>query len=134
MMVRLFIAGLVAAAAVVTFACAGGGTASPGATSTPAGTPQSAATIRAVKTLKYDRDSLILSASQPVTVRFVNEDTGVPHDFAVYRDAAHTQLVAKTDICTAPCEEQLQLDLTPGEYHFMCTVHPQQMEGMIIVR
>jgi|DewCreStandDraft_5_1066085.scaffolds.fasta_scaffold00762_6 plastocyanin len=133
MMVRLFIAGLVAAAAVVTFACAGG-TASPGATSTPAGTPQSAATIRAVKTLKYDRDSLTLSAGQPVTVRFVNEDTGVPHDFAVYRDAAHTQLVAKTDICTAPCDEQLQLNLASGEYHFMCTVHPQQMEGMIIAR
>ena len=133
-MVRLVIAGLAAAAAVVTFGCSGGGMGNHESTSALVGTPETAATIRAIKTLKYDRDSLVLAAGQLVTVRFVNEDTGVSHDFAVYKDPTHSQLVAKTDICTAPCDEQLQLDLPPGEYHFMCTVHPQQMEGMITVR
>lgn len=76
---------------------------------------------------------MVVAAGQPVTFTFVNEDTGVPHDFAVYRDEAHTQLVAKTEICTAPCQEQLQLNLAPGHYHFHCTIHPE-MEGEIEAR
>jgi plastocyanin len=42
--------------------------------------------------------------------------------------------VAKTDICTAACEVQLTLNPAPGEYHFVCTDHPKQMERMITAR
>ncbi len=128
-MVRLVIAGLVAAAAGVTFGCSGGGMGNHKSTSALGGTPGTAATVRAIKTLKYDRGSLVLAAGQLVAARFVSDDTRVSHEFAVYKDPSHSQLVAKTDICTAPRDEQLQLDLIPESIAACALSIPSRWKG-----
>ncbi|GBD12135.1 hypothetical protein HRbin24_00135 [bacterium HR24] len=129
-MMRFVLGASVGAAVLVALACGGKGAAP---APTPAGAAPTTVTVRAVRTIRWERDELTAPAGH-IRVRFINEDTGVPHDFAVYRDESHRQLLAKTGLCTAPCEETLELDLSPGMYHFMCTVHPGQMEGEIMVR
>ncbi|GBD13017.1 hypothetical protein HRbin24_01040 [bacterium HR24] len=116
-------AALALALAALGAACAGGGDEEPEAP------PATSITIRAVRALKWDQKKLTAAAGQPVTVTMVNEDTGVPHDFVIYRDSARTQVVAKTEQCTAPCQEQLRVTLPAGKYYYNCSIHPVEMRG-----
>ena len=118
-------AALALALAALGAACTGGGEEEQGQEATPA----TSATIRAVRALKWDQKKLTVAAGQPVTVTMVNEDTGVPHDFVIYRDPARTQVVARTEQCTAPCQAQLQVTLPPGKYYYNCSIHPVEMRG-----
>ncbi|HXG41479.1 MAG TPA: cupredoxin domain-containing protein [Dehalococcoidia bacterium] len=93
--------------------------------------PPTQVTVRAVRALKWERTKLTVAAGQPVTFTFVNEDSGVPHDLVIYRDSARTQPIARTEQCTAPCQEQLQVTLPPGKYYFNCSIHPVEMKGEI---
>jgi plastocyanin len=99
-----------------------------------AGAPATQVTVRAVRALKWDRTKLVVAAGQPVTFTFVNDDTGVPHDLVIYRDSARTQALARTQQCTAPCQEQLQVMLPAGRYYFNCSIHPVEMKGEIEAR
>jgi len=116
-------AALALALAALVAACAGSGEEGPEAT------PATSLTIRAVRALKWDRKKLTVAAGQPVTITMVNEDTGVPHDLVIYRDPARTQVVAKTEQCTAPCQEELRVTLPAGKYYYNCSIHPVEMRG-----
>ena len=100
------------------------------ATPTPAG----ASVIRAVPTIRFDRSQLSVPANTSVTIVFQNEDTGVSHNFAVYRTSAAQEKLGDTRTCSAPCQERLTLRLAPGEYFFRCDVHPQDMTGTLVAR
>ncbi len=89
--------------------------------------------IRAIPTLKFDRTTLEVPANTDVTIRFVNEDTGVPHDFAIWTKKKGEK-IAGTEIITGPKEAAITVNLAPGEYYFNCTVHPTQMEGKVVAR
>jgi plastocyanin len=97
--------------------------------------PGDAFTITAVSAIKFDQKDLTIPAGQTVAIVMDNQDRGIPHNFAVYLDDGFKQVVAKTDICTAPCEETLTLEsLQPGEYYFQCDVHPvASMRGTLQV-
>jgi len=127
-------------AAVLLLAACGGGvgekpsaaTPTPAAQKTPTG---GAATveIKAVPTLKFNTKELRVPANTDVTIRFVNEDTGVPHDFTIWTKKNGDKMKG-TDIITGPDEASITVNLAPGEYYFNCTVHPTEMEGKVIAK
>jgi plastocyanin len=65
------------------------------------------------------------------TLRFDNQDAGIPHDVQVKDDAG--QVVFKTDIITGVEAREYQVPaLDPGVYPFVCSVHPN-MTGTLNV-
>lgn len=112
----------------------------PAGGATPAATPTGAGQvleIKAVPTFQFDQSELTAQADGKVTVRFENEDPGVPHNWAVYTDDSASEAIAGANesICTGPCSEEVTFDLpAPGEYFFRCDVHPTQMKGTFIVQ
>jgi len=107
-------------------------TATPGPARTPG--PGGELTIAMIPTIRFDTDTLSIPAGQAVMVLADNKDAGVPHNFAVYKDSSAKELLGKTDICTAPCQGRVSLNLTAGEYFFRCDVHPSQMTGRLAVQ
>ena len=129
---KLLTAAALALALAALAAACGGRAAEEGAE--PEAAPSTSLTIRAVRTLKWDQKKLTVAAGQPVTISMVNEDTGVPHDFVIYRDPARTQIVVRTEQCTAPCQRQLQVTLPAGKYYYNCSIHPVEMKGELEAR
>jgi len=102
------------------------------------GAPATSLEVRAVRSLRFNAQQLVVAANQPVTITFINEDTGQVHDIAIWRSRQDAQSggqpLASTEFCTAPCQETLTVTLAPGSYYFNCTVHPQQMTGTLVAR
>jgi plastocyanin len=119
---------------------AGGATptaeATPPVKETPAGAAQ-VLEIKMVPTISFDQSELTAQAGGTVTVRFDNEDGGVPHNWALYTDDTASEAIAgaNENICSGPCQAEIAFDLpAPGEYFFRCDVHPTQMKGAFIVQ
>jgi plastocyanin len=131
----LALALLLAGSAFVLVACGGGGDSggdSNAAVTTDA-TPSTALSIRA-KDLKFDKKALVAPPNSEVAIELVNDDGGIVHNVAIYRDKsakeklfvgeAFTGRKTKTETFTTP---------GPGTYYFRCDAHPE-MNGAFIVR
>ena len=112
--------------------------ASPTKTPTAATSPTAGATtvdIKMVPSLKFDKTKLTIAADKNVTFTVDNTDTGISHNFAVFRSKADADAgmppLAKTDTCAGPCKKPLPIKLAPGEYFFRCDLHPAQMTGTL---
>jgi plastocyanin len=109
----------------------------PPAAATPEAAPE-VVEISAIPTLRFDRDSIEVEAGTEVTLRFINDEPGVPHNWAAYTDDSATELIpgAITEICTGPCEGEITFTAPsePGEHFFRCDVHPTTMTGTFVVR
>ena len=109
----------------------------PPAAATPEAAPE-VIVISAVPTLKFDRDSIVVEPGSQITVKFINEEPGVPHNWAAYTDESATEPIpgSITEICTAPCEQEVTFTAPtePGEYYFRCDVHPTVMTGRFEVK
>ena len=95
------------------------------------------ATIAMVPSLKFEQTELAVAAGTQLTLAFDNRDTGIPHNWALYRDEGHSDPLAgaNDNICTGPCSGQVTFGpLDPGTYFFRCDVHPQQMMGTLIAQ
>ena len=91
-----------------------------------------------VPSTKFEKTDVTIDAGRTVTITVNNTDTGQRHNFSLYRtkedaDAAKDEL-AKTDICTAPCLQTADVNVTAGEYFFHCDVHPSQMTGTLTAK
>lgn len=110
---------------------------SPPADATPEAAPE-VIEILAVPTLRFDRDSIEVDPGTEITVKFINEEPGVPHNWAAYTDESATELIpgSMTEICTAPCEQEVTFTAPtePGTYYFRCDVHPTIMTGEFEVK
>jgi len=93
--------------------------------------------ISAVPRMKFDKDTITVKAGSEVTLRFTNDDTGVPHNWAAYTDSTASVLIpgATTDVCSGPCQEEITFTAPsePGEYFFRCDIHPATMTGTLVV-
>jgi plastocyanin len=118
-----------------------------GATAAPSSTPATGATaapsgqtveISAVPRIKFDKDTITVKAGSQVTLKFTNNDTGVPHNWAAYTDSTASTLItgAKTKTCSGPCEDTITFTAPsePGDYFFRCDVHPSAMKGTLVVQ
>ena len=68
----------------------------------------------------------------PITIRFVNQDNGVAHNFAV-SPAGGGAVLGATAITPGPIESTLGLTLEAGAYTYNCQVHPD-MQGTLTVQ
>jgi len=118
-----------------------------GAKASPTGTPAPMATtapaaqtveIAAVPRIKFDKDTITVKAGSQVTLKFTNNDTGVPHNWSAYTDSTASTPIpgAKTDTCTGPCEKEITFTAPdqPGDYFFRCDIHPTAMTGTLVVQ
>ncbi len=110
----------------------------PGGATSPAASPgATTVTIKAVPVLKFNTDELHIPAGRATTVTMDNTDTGIPHDFVIYKDEAAARAnqapLFKTNTCTGPCKESVAVTLQAGEYFFRCDIHPTQMTGTVEV-
>jgi uncharacterized membrane protein/plastocyanin len=76
---------------------------------------------------------LRLPADEPVALSFDNQDGGVPHNVAIYRDDSAAESLFVGDLIDGPETVTYQVPaLDPGTYFFRCDVHPQ-MNGSVEV-
>lgn len=130
-------------AAVALFAAACGGDSDPpdpvaDGAQAPASTGPGATTgpaDAAGKVLELSAENIAFSASSleagagEVTIRFANNDDGVPHNLHV----TGAGVDEKTDIEPGPVTQRLEMTLPSGTYTYVCDVHPQQMTGQLTI-
>ena len=78
--------------------------------------------------LRWDTDCL-RSAPGPLTIVVDNRDDGVNHNVHL-SDADGSPA---TDLERGPSRQELEVDLPPGSYEFICDLHPN-MVGTLTVR
>ena len=52
--------------------------------------------------MAFDRDEISVLAGSPVEMTFENRDAGIPHNFALYRDASATETLFKGRVIDGP--------------------------------
>ena len=85
------------------------------------------ALISASNTSNYDEDLINVPAAVPVTFTFENRQGGVQHNVHI----TEPEDLVQSDVVTGP--DSITFEATfeePGEYTFVCDVHPE-MEGTI---
>lgn len=77
---------------------------------------------------------MTLPAGQETTVVFENNDTGVPHNWTLRPSQDSSESLAATSDGTGPAQlvATVPADLEPGDYYFLCTIHPA-MQGTATV-
>ena len=85
------------------------------------------------KNLLFDKDELDFRADAPSILRFRSDDTD-PHNVAIYNDDSLSQTIFTFDPIPGPISQDFQFTApAEGEYYFRCDVHPQTMEGTVVV-
>ena len=116
---------------------AGGPGASPGASGPPGGSPGpgGGGLVVVAKTIAFDTKALQAPAGQPFTITLKNEDPATTtHDIDIH-DAGGAVLQDQVPI-PGGSEQAYQYEpLEPGDYQFICSVHPiPQMTGTLTVQ
>lgn len=85
------------------------------------------ALISASNTSAFDEDLINVPSGVPVTFTFENRQGGVQHNVHI----TEPEDLAQTDVITGPASTTFEVTFEePGEYTFVCDVHPV-MEGTI---
>jgi plastocyanin len=89
----------------------------------------------AAKNIAFNTSTITVPAGANVTVNFDNQDSGIPHNFAVYETSAAQNTIFKGEIVTGPKKTTYTFTAPdkPGTYFFRCDVHPTQMTGQFVV-
>ncbi len=84
--------------------------------------------------IAFDTSTIDLPADEASTIHFVNEDSGVQHNIAIFPSADDlANALFRGDLVTGPGEADYAIDpLEAGEYYFHCDVHPT-MNGTVNV-
>jgi cytochrome c oxidase subunit 2 len=107
------------------------------ASAQPSGAPESLppnATLLDITAegIKFDKVQLEAPAGQPFGIQFNNNDEGIPHDVAI--SGPDGLLFNGEDVPTVGEIQYVVPALEPGEYEFLCTIHPQQMTGNLSIK
>lgn len=96
-------------------------------------TPSTQVQLRA-RNLKFNTKTLVAAASVEISVRFENDDPGVLHNLAVYRDKSTRDKRFVGELTTGRRTVDYRFE-TPeaGDYYFRCDTHPD-MNGAFLVR
>lgn len=85
------------------------------------------------KNLQFDTKEIDLTAGQPSTITFDNQDPGVPHNIAIATDSGFANKVFTGTTITGVTSTKYDIPaLDPGTYYFHCDVHPT-MQGKVVV-
>jgi len=109
----------------------------PTPTPTPTGTPQSVTINLIAKNIAFNMSTITVPAGASVTVNFDNQDSGIPHNFAVYENltGGGTKAIFVGGVIAGP--KQITYHFTApsasGSYFFECDIHPTIMNGSFVV-
>ncbi len=105
------------------------------ATTAPSGGGGQVTISLVAKNIAFNTNTISVPAGSTVTVNFDNEDSGVPHNFAVYTSQAATTKIFSGQIITGVAQTTYTFTApsTPGNYWFRCDVHPTVMYGTFTV-
>jgi plastocyanin len=88
----------------------------------------------AAKNIAFDQSSLSAPANAPFVIHFDNQDSGIPHNVAIYNDSSKTEVKFRGDPVTGPAQATYDVPALPaGTYYFQCDIHPQ-MNGTFVVQ
>jgi plastocyanin len=84
----------------------------------------------------FDQKSITVPVGARVTIDFSNRDSGIPHNFALYRDVSAAESIFSGEIIIGPATARYEFTAppVPGTYFFRCDIHPAMMYGDFIVR
>ena len=106
----------------------------PDASETAPCVPAGTALEIAAKAIEFDRNCLAAPANQPFTIAFDNQEA-IPHDLGIYPDSRNTAALFQGERVAGPTVKTYNVPaLAAGDYHFRCSIHPQQMQGDFVVR
>ncbi len=105
------------------------------ATPTPAAAGPVVPITLTAQNIAFDSTTLTAPAGSTVVMTFVNKDTNIPHNFALYTDATTATKIFTGDIVTGPktVTYTFVAPSKPGNYFFRCDVHPEMMTGTFMV-
>lgn len=128
MIVRRRVVALSAGFALITAACPGDSA----PTAIPATTAATGRTVAIVaQNTAFDVTSLDVTSGDAVTFRFDNRDTAIAHNLHVAGAAGGD---ARTEVEPGPIKQTLRVRFDqPGQFEYLCDVHPLQMRGTITV-
>jgi plastocyanin len=88
------------------------------------------------KNIAFNTSTITVPAGSNVTIKFDNQDSRTPHNFAVYDTEAAQQTIFQGKIITGPAKIVYNFIAPdkPGTYFFRCDVHPTIMKGQFIVQ
>ena len=104
---------------------------------TPTGGPRAAPIPLVAKNIAFDKNELTFTVGSQVVIDFDNQDPGLPHNFALYRDAGYTDNYFRpSGFVTGPAKTQYRFAApSAGTYYFQCDAHPiPAMRGTVTVR
>ncbi len=86
--------------------------------------------------IAFNKSTITVPAGANVTVYFDNQDSGVPHNFALYETAAAEKYIFVGETITEPAKVEYTFTAPsePGTYFFRCDIHPTQMTGQFVVQ
>jgi glucose/arabinose dehydrogenase/plastocyanin len=105
------------------------------ATATPAAPGAQSANVGIMAAaFAFNTSTITVPAGAEVTMVFDNQDTGVPHNVAVYTDSTATEAIFVGEIINGPGQVTYTFTAPeePGTYYFRCDVHPS-MDGDFVV-
>lgn len=85
--------------------------------------------------IHFSTSCLAAPAGKPFTITFHNQDSGVPHNVAIYSSSAATKVLFRGQIVTGAATATYHVPALPaGTYYFRCDVHPTAMHGTFVVK
>lgn len=87
------------------------------------------------KGLAFDQTTVTVPAGAAVTLHFVNDDSGIPHNVAIYETSAAAKVIFQGKRITGlqAIDYTFTAPSRPGTYFFRCDVHPAKMTGAFVV-
>ena len=87
------------------------------------------------KNIAFDQSTITAPAGSTVVMTFINNDAGIPHNFALYSDRTTTGRIFVGDVVTGvkTVTYTFTAPSAPGNYFFRCDVHPETMTGTFVV-
>jgi plastocyanin len=88
----------------------------------------------AAKGTQFSTKELDFPADTKVSLDFANNDVGIGHNVAIFKDDTLSTVLFRGTVITGTASIPYAIPpLKPGNYYFHCDVHPQQMNGKVVV-
>ncbi|HET7027819.1 MAG TPA: cupredoxin domain-containing protein [Candidatus Limnocylindrales bacterium] len=127
---------VVQASAVASPSAVGSAAPSAAASGAASGSASGAASLSlTAQNVAFDKKDLTAPAGQAFSLSFDNQDSGIPHNVAIYTDNTATNNLFRGDTVTGPTTTTYAVPALPaGTYYFRCDVHPTIMFGTLTVK